>query len=679
MTGPALRASLAALMRSWGARYLAWWLFAGALAAVLHGVGSALAHGYPALGFWRNALLALHESLPPTVHTLLGLFLADALGRGYVATVRRAELDRVASMLGAVVLGVLVLCLAALSSGELVGTTDGLVWEQRMARLAVQATLLAIYAASLPALARPQATAPLSRVRLVQQRLAGFLPLLAAAVALAPDGLREALLSTHATLVWAGAVVAVTAFHVGVEQAKRGWAAALGVAGAATIALLWAAPSLPLPVRPAKARPRSVVLIAIDTLRYDALDLDEPRTEHERDRTPNLRAFADTAAVFTRAMSSSSWTLPSFASVHTGRYPRQHGATNFEAILGRNQTTLAEYFREAGYATTGVISHLFVDRTRGLGQGFDALDESCVRGHQAVTGEDVTNLAIEQLQQVDGEPFFLWVHYFDTHYRYVDHEDIPWADDYKGILTHPEVGLASGMPEVRLMLPRLEARDLEYMRDLYDEEIAYTDRQVGRLIRAVEAAHPDAVIALVADHGEEFAERGWLGHTVTLHEELVHVPLIVRDPKQRTRREVTTTVETRALFGSLLELSGLGAPADAPTLVPLMRGERMPPVMALSEVDIPQGPKSLGKRVTKTAVRSDDWALLRDHLLGQDQLFDLRMDPSERVDLLKLRPEPARALAARVDAHAGSIAARTQQLVISGDTAQQLRALGYGH
>jgi len=182
----------------------------------------------------------------------------------------------------------------------------------------------------------------------------------------------------------------------------------------AALALLVSAPLLVEFAWPIAARlsgrsggARNVVLIGIDTMRSDHACLAGTREPHDC-RTPNLCRLAARGTVFPDAISQAPWTLPAFASIVTGRYPEEHGATAIYGVLGETQTTLAEILRSEGYETRAAVSHLFVDSAHGFAQGFGDFDESMSLGHDAITSQGVTDVAIRFLDAMRDRRFFLF-------------------------------------------------------------------------------------------------------------------------------------------------------------------------------------------------------------------------------------------------------------------------------
>jgi arylsulfatase A-like enzyme len=331
--------------------------------------------------------------------------------------------------------------------------------------------------------------------------------------------------------------------------------------------------------------------------------------------------------------------MPAFGSIFTGLQPNDHGAVSFSGYLAEQNTTLAELLRDAGYSTLGVVSHVFVDRSHGFEQGFETYDESNVLDFWEITSGGVTDSAMALLEDTPDKPFFLFAHYFDPHYDFRDHGEWDFADDYDGWLDNEQRHLVN----LRMKRHLLRESDVEHLKDLYDEEIAYTDRQIGRLVTFLHSQPfaDDTAIVVVSDHGEEFMERGWIGHTISLNREVIRVPLLIHLPGITTSRiNVSEPVETRALFQTFLDYLGVVGTGGAvkPSLLKLLTepSESEPhsdlnPVF--SSVWLPDAPIPSGKRSIQSMVRLGDWKLIVDATHQRTFLYNLAEDPEEQVNL----------------------------------------------
>ena len=413
-------------------------------------------------------------------------------------------------------------------------------------------------------------------------------------------------------------------------------------------ALAWSA------VRGRSAKRPNVLFVSVDTLRADHLGT----YGWKRPTSPNLDAFAAKSVVFERAQSSSSWTLPSLTSLMTSLLPSTHRCEKDSSRLDPSYTTLAEVLRDAGYDTAIVASHYFLNAGHGLQQGFTRVDTRILQDDFAITSPQVTDWGVSWLEEKaaakEDVPWFLWLHYFDPHAPYLPHEGIS------------------------------EQFGTEKKIDLYDGEIAFTDRHLGRFFETFERLGfaDNTIVVIVADHGEEFGEHGYEGHGYDLHEEVVHVPLIVRAPGIAPGR-VPDVVPTVDIFPTMLDLCGLKPVGDIEgrSLVPLLRGEKEAPREAVSECkwkygsDIASVARGSWKYIDSTRQADGVRKMLFDHSADPAESRNALAEHSDVVaelrSGLRARQERAKALGASYERHPTSDLppaeqARLQQLGYAG-------------
>ena len=382
----------------------------------------------------------------------------------------------------------------------------------------------------------------------------------------------------------------------------------------------------------------SLVLILIDTLRADHLH----SFGYPRETSPSLDLLAERGVVFDQAISSAPWTLPSAMSVLTGRLPSSHGVENDGLKLAASVPTLAEVLRGAGYSTSAVVSHIYLDRPFGFDRGFDRFEDFGLgKEYRFEAGlepraERVTHRAIEEIRSLKGRPFFLLVHYFDPHWDY----DPPPPFDTR--FTGPYSGGITGKYESFSEYARpdrpLDPAGLQRLVDLYDGEIAYTDSQIGRLLEGLEreGVARNSVVAVLSDHGEEFKEHRSLGHGRNLYDEVIRVPLIVADLRTAgSGRRVTEQVRSIDLFPTLCALAGVVAPRgiQGESLVPFLSGGTSAARGAVTEtIRLDAYRKSLRTSGVKLIVSLEN---------NGRELYDLKADPAEQQDLWTKRGEEA--------------------------------------
>jgi arylsulfatase A-like enzyme len=433
--------------------------------------------------------------------------------------------------------------------------------------------------------------------------------------------------------------------------------------------------------QPETAERLNIVLIVIDTLRYDRLG----SYGSGRETSPELDRFAQSAVRVERAYAPAPWTIPSIASMMTGLYPGNHGATKLESEPHADLSMLAEVLKREGYVTGAVVSHVLLQRS-GFRQGFDQYQYTALGDpHLTVSSDAVTS----QAQALAGrlafapEPFFLFVHYFDPHYSYRRHPEYGFAAPSAGRLREGQ-----DIEELHEMAADLSDEELEFLRDLYDEEIRHTDAAIGRLLKSLEERGIDeeTLVLIVGDHGEEFVEHGGLGHSRTLYDEVLRVPLLIRDPRDTsTRRVIEGPVSLVALMPTILDLVGVDAGGlhfQAQSFAPLLSShtsdstgfDRPDSDIIFSEVDVEPW------QAHKKAIVVAGFKLIRDDASKRIELYDLKTDPKERLDLSESAPDTVARLLPLLERQiefvregAGDELLRR----ISHQELEQLRSLGY--
>jgi arylsulfatase A-like enzyme len=415
--------------------------------------------------------------------------------------------------------------------------------------------------------------------------------------------------------------------------------------------------------------PINVILLTLDTTRADRLGC----YGNQRIATPYLDRLAAEGARFDAAFTPVPSTLPSHSSIMTGTYPAFHGVhDNGVYRLGAQMTTLAERFSEAGYSTGAFVSAWVLNRNFGLGQGFqvydDEMDEPLLEGDRETlerasempeetrkwllrqTGayqrraDAVAGRAIRWLGELDHQPFFLWVHFFDPHMSY--QPPSPWDKRYDPDYS----GQLDGTMRSFLQLSRAHAGfppgpvpavDFEHMVALYDGEVSFMDEWIGRLLQVVRAV-PDrwqeTLVVVVGDHGEGFGEHGqFWEHNGQIFDEVMRVPLIVKRPSGRAIDPVVARlVGTIDIAPTILEEASLSLPND-------MQGESL-------FGKVPSGGDSPGRMLLLEALRERQavetpysWLGLRGdryklilHLeegleVLKGGFYDLTADPAEQL------------------------------------------------
>jgi arylsulfatase A-like enzyme len=383
----------------------------------------------------------------------------------------------------------------------------------------------------------------------------------------------------------------------------------------------------------------NIVLVVVDTLRADHLEV----YGYERPTAPNLVTFAQQSVIFDRAYSHAPWTKPSLATLLTSLPPKDHGVAQWEDRLPKDIPTLAEFLSRQGYRTEAYVSHhALLPRFSQLDRGFDVYDTSSVENgesaHNIISAEKVSDSAIEALQRLES-PFFLWLHYFDPHEKY---------------LPHPEHDFGS--------------RDI----DLYDAEIAHTDKQLQRVLKVLSQSsrYDDTVVVITADHGEEFFDHGSQFHGRTLFDEVLRVPLIVRAPGLEPGR-VDRTLGLIDVAPTLLEMVGLPVP-DTFAGQPIPRERNQFRLQEDRTVFAETHHHS-----DQLAVVKGPWKLIHDRQRKRLMLFDLNRDPTEQFDKFGKQYPISKDLQAVLREYEARPGRLPDPAPVSDEFREVLKALGY--
>jgi len=430
-------------------------------------------------------------------------------------------------------------------------------------------------------------------------------------------------------------------------------------------------PHGPVVAKPPPNAP-SVLLITLDTTRADALHCYGAPAD---DASPRLDALAAEGVRFTQARTTAPMSLPSHASLFTGRWPFETGVRdNTTFRLGDDAFTLAERFRAAGWTTGAVVASFTLHSMFGLKQGFDVYLDPPQSGQGSYFRQDertaaqVTDDCLRLLEaKALAPPFFLWAHYFDPHFPYEP----------------PEPFLARWLERAA---PGGKGRAR------YAGEVAFMDQEIGRLLDRVRARMGDRplVVLAVADHGEALGDHGEDSHGMLLYDPTVRVPLLLAGSGLPRGVVVDEPVSTVDVAPTLLELAGLAIP-DAAELAgaSLLAGVRD----AAAGGALVSGREARAQRPlyyeALSAYFGYDWSplfavQLDRHLLIEGphpELYDLVADPGEAANLLDAQPDVAPRLRATFErwraqaaAAAGHVAARPD---LSADERRQLLQMGY--
>jgi arylsulfatase A-like enzyme len=408
----------------------------------------------------------------------------------------------------------------------------------------------------------------------------------------------------------------------------------------------------------------NVLLIVLDTVRADSVNLDVATENPASHPTPFLARLAGNSLVFDAALAPSSWTLPSHASMFTGKPAHQLTADWYEPLDDRERT-LAEVFRDRGYATGGFVGNTkYAARGTGLERGFAHYEDfpwtfgELIRhsifvrlfeqkggrftalgiyddlGHKPAPA--VTDGFLAWTDRLDGQPFFAFLNYFDAHSPYLpDRHPV----EERALTPEEKTRLRGWLTADRETLHR----ETEFAHACFRELVRQLDQELERLFLELDARglRENTLVIVTSDHGEQFGEHDLFHHGNSLYRPLVHVPLIVNWPAGISERvHVDRAVSLTDLGATLADalnwpnadrLPGQSfwpaAPGDAEPMAPAaICGLTARP----HDRQFHYAPVAGGSMF---AVLHNGLYLIRQGD-GTEQVFDFHRDPMEQHDLV---------------------------------------------
>lgn len=392
---------------------------------------------------------------------------------------------------------------------------------------------------------------------------------------------------------------------------------------------------------------RSVVLITLDTTRADRLGA----YGGDPSLTPRLDRLAGEGVLFERCLTTAPITLPAHASILSGLDPIAHGArVNGAFAFDPSNPSLVEAMRSDGFRTGAFVSAFPLDQQFGLDHGFEVYDDVRLDRDGAPDadalerrGDETVRAALGFVDDVGSMPLFLWVHLFDPHAPY--EAPAPFSERFD---------------------------------DPYAAEVAYVDHCVGLLLDglAERGRLEDALVVVVADHGEGLGEHGESTHTVFCYDTTLHVPWIVWSKDRLAPRRVAETVSVASVAPTVLDLLDLDVPPAmaAPSWADAVRGHaavRRDEVVYFES----QAPQFYYGFAPLAGVEAGGAKLI---FAPRPELYRPGTDPGERHNLFDSEPQVASALKRRLDEHVRRHATdRGVSAPLSPQAEERMRQLGY--
>lgn len=432
----------------------------------------------------------------------------------------------------------------------------------------------------------------------------------------------------------------------------------------------------------------NVLLLVLDNVRAASMSLHG----YGRATTPNLERIARGGIRFDFARSTAPWTLPSHASMFTGRWPHEL-SVGWDRALDATYPTLAEYLAGQGYATAGFVGNVYYCNARyGLDRGFaqfeDYYENRTVSAAEVLRSASLGRSVLGLLTRSEGldaacrktaallnhdllawlsrrprqRPFFAFVNYYDAHApcvlpagapRTFGHCKRPEPERIAALLRYQWMN-EHGHPPAGQDEATVRREAVEILHDSYDSCIAYIDQELGRLFADLRERGllENTLVIVTSDHGEHFKERGFLGHGQSVYRPEVDVPLVILPPARRQKpRVVSDAVSLRDLPSTVVDMLSVGASAPFPgrSLArfwsgdpPLARGED--PVLSEVEKKLNRPPmEAIPATLGAVKALAREGRIFIRSTTGREELYNVTDDPFERVNLVH-SPEHIEAL-----------------------------------
>jgi len=438
--------------------------------------------------------------------------------------------------------------------------------------------------------------------------------------------------------------------------------------------------------------PPHIILISIDTLRHDHLGYKGYAPE-KVSPSPFLDSLAEEGAIFTHAVSTSSWTLPGHYALLTGLPNELHEMVDDAVPYNPKIQTMAEFLKKEGYDTGGFYSGPYLHPFFGFERGFD-MYEPCMKGEtmydvMEYKGEDLTQQEQEYMvaqkersshrditsrRVVDTASFFgrmkksdrmfFFLHFFDVHNDYIPPAPFNrrYDTNYRGWVNGHNVVIDERIN------PEMEPADLNHLKALYDGEIAWVDHNIEIFFKNLKKDFPEVfdncIVVITSDHGEEFFEHGHIGHRWNIYGETLRIPLLIWAPgRVQGGIRVDDPVRIYDIYPTLLDLAGLPLPEQVygRSIAGLLRGEKLKAEPIVSELTfIPSGQGEEGEYHKYYALQQDQYKMIGfekrrwqkknridftgDIIEDSLEVYDLEKDPEEKNNLRDNQPDIVRQL-----------------------------------
>lgn len=403
--------------------------------------------------------------------------------------------------------------------------------------------------------------------------------------------------------------------------------------------------------------PPNIIFVVSDALRADHLGV----YGYQRNISPFLDSLAKKGVIFMDVKSPSSWTIPSMVSIFSGISPLCFDA-NVQAVPD-SLDFITDICKRRGYHTYGVSANPLLQRHINFPKGLDHFKFLTSRD-----GEDINGYLFENLRPKMKEPYFLWLHYMDTHGGFQPPPELARK-------INPNIKKLY-MPQENHEVTKRTPEEMQNALDLYDAEILYWDSLVKDLFQSFNH-DPNILWVIFSDHGDEFGDHGGEGHGQSLYEELLHIPLILYSERMFPRPIVVKKpISGIDILPTVAELAGFKAHEQ-------WEGKNVLTRAYLEQEFITHAtifPRDYTKVRDLKAVYKNNWKYIHDYTRNEHLLFNLSEDPGEKMNQLHDFKTKAQELSLRLRQYVESKKSKyawDKAMTPDPKTAESIKALGY--
>jgi arylsulfatase A-like enzyme len=420
----------------------------------------------------------------------------------------------------------------------------------------------------------------------------------------------------------------------------------------------------------------NIFFIVLDTLRYDRLSCNG----YNKQTSPNLDAFANHCISFKNAITSAPWSVPSHASLFTGRFSTEHGATSENPYLDGHFSTIAELLKKKNYDTLSIaLSNAWLSKsTTNITKGFDQEftdRKDAVRSFSMIDRivykiksnlkrrprhtQVAIKLAQNKLSQTRNNPLFLFMNLMDVHMPFEPYK----SSSHKfQVNTFPEKDvtfLIKAFKKYRSKPESLTGLQIDCLNKLYDACVHTLDAQLLTLLNTIKK-NDNTILIITSDHGESLGEHQLLSHWLSLYDTLIKVPLMIYLPNKKEGQVITEQVQLHNIFHTILDIVNFEDENHTKAFIQknsllapnvnhkFVFSEHAYPKITLKNIkkDNPDF-KNEKLECAKKSIRSNQYKYI--YSVGQpDQLYNLIEDPDENKNITNEAPEITKELKERL-------------------------------